>query len=81
MTPLVICMFKDLQQQHAWHQPPTLISIPHQFHQFLTNGCRLMSPRECDFSHTQAHDTCEVNFVVSSVTMYNMWCLLWPILH
>ncbi len=23
---------------------------------------------------------CEVNFVVSSITMYNMWCLLWHIL-
>jgi hypothetical protein len=37
------------------------------------------------FSHTKsvaAHDTWEVNFVVSSIiTMYNMWCLLWRILH
>jgi hypothetical protein len=27
-----------------------------------------------------ACDNCEVNFVVSSNTMYNMWCLLWQIL-
>jgi hypothetical protein len=27
-----------------------------------------------------AHDICEINFVVSSITMYNMWCLLSHIL-
>jgi hypothetical protein len=26
-------------------------------------------------------DTSEVDFVISSITMYNMWCLLWDILH
>jgi hypothetical protein len=25
--------------------------------------------------------TCEVNFVVESITMYNMCCLLWHVLH
>jgi hypothetical protein len=24
---------------------------------------------------------CEVHFVVSFITMHNMWCLLWHILH
>ncbi len=31
--------------------------------------------------HTIFSDTCEIKFVVSSITMYNMWCLLWHILH
>ncbi len=39
--------------------------------------------RECGFltQKPTAHDTCEVNFVVLSITMYNRWCLLWHILH
>jgi len=28
-----------------------------------------------------AHDTCEVNFMVSSITMYTILCFLWHILH
>jgi hypothetical protein len=24
---------------------------------------------------------CEVNYVISSITMYNIWCLLWYIIH
>jgi hypothetical protein len=28
-----------------------------------------------------AHDPGEVNFVVSSLIMYNMWCLLWDMLY
>jgi hypothetical protein len=24
---------------------------------------------------------CEVKFVISSITMYKMWCLLWHTLH
>ncbi len=45
-------------------------------------GCS--TTRECGFFHTTSCSLwhmCEVNFVVSSVTMYNLWCLLWHILH
>jgi hypothetical protein len=36
----------------------------------------------CDTWHMahdmwQAHDMCQVNFMVSSITIYSMWCLLW----
>jgi len=35
------------------------------------------------FSHKRSHllTHCEINFVISSITMYNMWCLLWHILY
>ncbi len=37
-----------------------------------------------DFSHTKGHGSwqmCEINFVISSITIYNIWCLLWYLLH
>jgi len=43
----------------------------------------LLTTRECGFSHTKCSSSwhmCDVNFVVSSITMYNMWCLVWHIL-
>jgi hypothetical protein len=39
----------------------------------------LLTTRGCGFSLTiTSHDTCmcEINFAVSSITVYNMWCLL-----
>jgi hypothetical protein len=46
----------------------------------LTASVNSAPTRERGFSHTIRHgsqDTGEINFVVSSITMYNMWCMLW----
>jgi hypothetical protein len=46
----------------------------------LTASVNSAPTRERGFSHTIRHgsqDTGEINFVVSSITMYNMWCILW----
>ncbi len=35
------------------------------------------------FSHIKGYNAChmyQINFMVSSITMYNMWCLLWCII-
>ncbi len=40
--------------------------------------------RICDFSHKKNHDSWhnyEGNFVLLSITMYNIWCFLWHMLH
>jgi hypothetical protein len=40
--------------------------------------------RECGFSHTNSCSSwhmCKVTLVVSFITMYKMWCLLWHRLH
>jgi hypothetical protein len=40
-------------------------------------------PTKCGFFHAidRLWDTCNLNFMVSSVTIYNIWCLLWHILY
>jgi hypothetical protein len=46
----------------------------------LTANVNSAPTREHGFSYTIRHgsqDTGEINFVVSSITMYNMWCMLW----
>jgi hypothetical protein len=43
-----------------------------------------LSWKKCDFSHTKGRgswQTCEINFAISSITIYNIWCLLWYLLH
>jgi hypothetical protein len=50
----------------------------------LTSSVNSALRRERGFSHTIPHgsqDTGEINFVVSSITMYNMWCILWHMLY
>jgi hypothetical protein len=40
--------------------------------------------KESGFSHTKIHGSwhlCVVNCAISSITMYNTWCLLWHIIH
>lgn len=46
----------------------------------LTASVNSAPTREHGFSHTIRHgsqDTGEINFEVSSITIYNMWCILW----
>jgi hypothetical protein len=50
----------------------------------LTSSVNSALTRERGFPHTIRHgsqDTGEINFVVSSITMYNMWCILWHMLY
>ncbi len=50
----------------------------------ISSQCKTFTTRECGFFHTKGHNSwymCEVNFVISSITTYNMCCLSWHILH
>ncbi len=79
--------FHALLVLHLDHMPVKIEGY-HMTHDHLLSMISIpITTRECGFSsHTKkaaaAHDTCEVNFVASSITMHNiMWCLLSHILH
>jgi hypothetical protein len=43
-------------------------------------GIFIMIQSGCWLTQGGSRDMCEINFVVSSITMYNMWCSLWHII-
>lgn len=43
--------------------------------------CKLHYRRMWFISHKRPWHVCEINFVISIITMYNLWCLLWHILY
>lgn len=46
--------------------------------------CPIHTIRECGFSHAKIGvQDCksEMSFVVSSIKIYNLWCVMWHILH
>ncbi len=43
--------------------------------------CKLHYRRMWFISHKRPWHVCEINFVISTITMYNLWCLLWHKLY